>query len=30
MKRRDLVKLLESNGWYYVRDEVGMIFIQTA
>lgn len=20
MKRRDLVKLLESNGWYYVRD----------
>lgn len=20
MKRRDLVKLLESSGWYYVRD----------
>lgn len=20
MKRRDLVKLLEKNGWYYMRD----------
>ena len=29
MKRKDLIKLLENNGWTKVREAVIMIYIQT-